>query len=541
MRRTASGVHSFGAGQGLDSSTHALYLRRRVSRPPLSRILRAGLAVLVLAAIALATALALAPAATRPQPRFVGLATKTSASTKALDVARPTGVGVGDLLLAAIDLRQATARGVGVPEGWRPIRRDRARHGRSSLTQALYYKLAGAQEPSRYQWRFSKAVPALGAIVAYRGVDAGSPIASSSGHASRNVRSIQAPGLRPRPAGVFLVGFFGHTGPGATRPPAGLRERLDRRGGGRRFHVRLEAVDSSPAGASAKGAKSATAVVKQRLAIGQLVALRPRTSAPPQQAPCSGAKAPKRYDHVVWILFENHSYDRIIGSSSAPYFNRLAGKCGLATNFTALRHPSLPNYIGLTSGSTQGVTDDGSASKHPLNVPSIFSQLPGGGSRSLQESMPSKCALGNSGRYAVKHNPEAYYTNVRGDCGHYDVPLKSPTNISARFTFVTPNLCSDMHDCSVSTGDKWLADFLPPLLASSQYRAGKTAIVVTFDEGSGANRVVTIVVAPPVHPGARVGTAYTHYSLLRTAEEMLGLGLLGKARSAPSMRGGFGL
>ena len=155
--------------------------------------------------------------------------------------------------------------------------------------------------------------------------------------------------------------------------------------------------------------------------------------------------------------------------------------------------------------------------------------------------MPSKCALGNSGRYAVKHNPEAYYTNVRGDCGHYDVPLKSPTNISARFTFVTPNLCSDMHDCSVSTGDKWLADFLPPLLASSQYRAGKTAIVVTFDEGSGANRVVTIVVAPPVHPGARVGTAYTHYSLLRTTEEMLGLGLLGKARSAPSMRGGFGL
>jgi hypothetical protein len=121
------------------------------------------------------------------------------------------------------------------------------------------------------------------------------------------------------------------------------------------------------------------------------------------------------------------------------------------------------------------------------------------------------------------------------------VPLTRPANISARFTFVTPNLCSDMHDCSVSTGDSWLAGFLPQLLASSQYRAGKTAVFVTFDEGSGDNHIVTIVVAPAVHTGARSGTAYTHYSLLRTTEEMLGLGLLGNARSATSMRAGFGL
>jgi hypothetical protein len=455
-------------------------------------------------------------------------------------VARPDGVGAGDLMLAAIELRQASGRGVSAPEGWRLIRRDRARRGHSSLAQALYSKVAGTQEPSHYQWRFASAAPALGAIVAYRGVDARSPIASSSGHASRNVNSIRAPSLRRTPAGTLLVGFFGHTGARATRPPAGLRERLDHRGGSRN-RPRLEAVDSS-AGASVRGAKSATVKGRQRLAIGQLVALRSGTTATsPRQGPCRGAKAPSRYDHVVWIVFENHSYRQIIGSSSAPYFNQLAGKCGLATNATALRHPSLPNYIGLTSGSTQGITDDGSPSKHPLNVPSIFSQLRSGGSRSLQESMPSNCALGSSGRYAVRHNPEAYYTTVRGDCANYDVPLKSPANIAARFTFVTPNLCSDMHDCSVSTGDSWLAGFLPPLLASSQYRAGKTAIIVTFDEGTGDNHIVTIVIAPPVHPRARSGTAYTHYSLLRTTEEMLGLGLLGNASSATSMRRGFGL
>jgi hypothetical protein len=467
--------------------------------------------------------------------------TASSASTKTLDVAKPAGAGAGDLLLAAIELRQASGRGVSAPDGWRLIRRDRARRRHSSLTQALYYKLAGAQEPSHYEWRFASAAPALGAIVAYRGVNAGSPIAAARGRALRNAHSIRVPSLRRTPTGALLVGFFGHSGAGATKPPAGLKKRLDRRGGSRRLPLRLEAVDSSPARARVTGAKSATAGGRPVLAIGQLIALRRAGTGPRPQVPCSGTKAPKKYDHVVWVVFENHSYNQVIGSSSAPYFNKLAGRCGLATNFTSLRHPSLPNYIGLTSGSTHGITDNGSPSKHPLNVPSIFSQLPSGGSRSLQESMPSNCALGSSGRYAVRHNPEAYYTNVRGDCTRYDVPLGSPANISARFTFVTPNLCSDMHDCSVSTGDSWLAGFLPPLLASSEYRAGKTAIFVTFDEGSGDNHVVTIVVAPPVHPGARSGTAYTHYSLLRTTEEMLGLGLLGNARSATSMRSGFGL
>jgi hypothetical protein len=245
---------------------------------------------------------------------------------------------------------------------------------------------------------------------------------------------------------------------------------------------------------------------------------------------------------VVWIVFENHAYGSIIGSSSAPYFNRLASVCGLATAYSAVTHPSLPNYIALTSGSTQGITDDGSPNQHPLDVPSIFSQLPGGGSRSLEESMPTNCDLSSSGRYVARHNPEAYYTNIRSDCNSYDVPLAATVDISARFTFVTPNLCNDMHDCSVSTGDNWLSSFLPGLLSSSQYRAGRTAIFITFDEGSGGdNRVVTLAVAPPVSPGARSGTSYTHYSLLRTTEEMLGLGLLGNAATATSMRPGFGL
>src|SRR5437764_294166 len=103
--------------------------------------------------------------------------------------------------------------------------------------------------------------------------------------------------------------------------------------------------------------------------------------------------APATYDHVIWILMENHSFNEIIGNSAAPYINQLASRCGLATNYFAVSHPSLPNYIALTSGSTQGITDDKSPSSHQLNAPSIFSQLEGSPStwRTLEEAMPSNC------------------------------------------------------------------------------------------------------------------------------------------------------
>ena len=96
---------------------------------------------------------------------------------------------------------------------------------------------------------------------------------------------------------------------------------------------------------------------------------------------------------------ENHGYGSLIGSSQAPYINQLANTYGLATNYFAVSHPSLPNYIALTSGSTQGISDNNDPSGHPLNVPSIFSQLPGGQSRSLQETMPSNCLKSDSGEY----------------------------------------------------------------------------------------------------------------------------------------------
>jgi phosphatidylinositol-3-phosphatase len=264
--------------------------------------------------------------------------------------------------------------------------------------------------------------------------------------------------------------------------------------------------------------------------------------------PCgTRSKPPARYKHVVWIVMENKGYSDIIGSPTAPYINTLAKNCGVATNFYAESSPSLPNYVAMTSGSTQGISDDDDPSSHPLAVPSIFSQLRGNW-RALEESMPSHCALSDSGLYAVRHNPATYYTNIRQQCARRDVRLTYPLNLSAQFTFVTPNVCDDMHSCpnapdpqtakQIRNGDTWLSSFLPKVFASPQYRSGSTAVFLTWDEDGG--HVPTLVIAPSTRPGTTSSATFSHYSLLRTAEQMLGIKTyLGGASSARSMRSAF--
>jgi len=258
--------------------------------------------------------------------------------------------------------------------------------------------------------------------------------------------------------------------------------------------------------------------------------------------PCSGARRPPAtFKHVVWIVMENRSYSEVIGSSGAPYINELAHECGLAANFSAESHPSLPNYVAMTSGSTQGIGDDGDPSQHRLAVPSIFSVL-GGGWRALAESMPSNCDLNGRGEYAPRHNPAVYYTNIRGRCAHRDTPLAARPDLSARFTFITPNLCHDMHDCSTSAGDTWLAGFVPKILRSHTYRAGSTVVFITWDEGSGDNHIATLVLSRYTRPGTVSSKPFNHYSLLRTTEALLGIhAKLGAAATARDMRGAFHL
>ena len=259
---------------------------------------------------------------------------------------------------------------------------------------------------------------------------------------------------------------------------------------------------------------------------------------------------PNGIQHIVWVVMENHSYEQIIGdTTNDPYINLLAQTYGSATNMHAESHPSLPNYIAMTSGSTQGITDDSGPGSHPLNVPNIFAQLPAGGSRSLEESMPSNCDKSNSGNYAVRHNPEVYYTNLGTDCTNFDVPFGSAPDLSAKFTYITPNLCHDMHSnsCAGSSnvelqGDLFLQSYVPQLLASPQYQAGNTLIIITWDEDSGANgnHIPTILIYPSIsHVSSNV--SFTHYSMLKDVEDIFGVTETGGATSATSMRSAFGL
>ncbi len=275
------------------------------------------------------------------------------------------------------------------------------------------------------------------------------------------------------------------------------------------------------------------------------------SSAPLTGAPCGTAAGGgiSGISHVVWILFENKASSSVVASASAPFLNSLAQRCGLASDDHGVAHPSLPNYIALTSGGTQGIEDDKKPSDHPLAVPSLFSQLDAAGRtwKSYEQSMPGNCRRTDAGRYAVRHNPAAYYTTLTS-CTTNDVPYEQLAQDLGRgtlpsFSFVTPDLCHDMHDCSVSTGDAWLSRELPRLLDSSAYRSGSTAVFLAWDEDdhSSGNQIPLFVVAPSVRPGTVSTTAFQHPALLDLTEQLLGLPPLPGATGGRELRHAFGL
>jgi hypothetical protein len=275
-----------------------------------------------------------------------------------------------------------------------------------------------------------------------------------------------------------------------------------------------------------------------------------------------GAKG--SYRHVVWIWMENHSYGSVIGSSSAGFENQLAGECGLATNYHNISHPSLPNYVAATSGLAIGSLGPFSSDCNPSPacsagpyVQSIFSQVPSW--KAYEESMPAPCDRANSGEYAVRHNPPPYFQAVTGNCAANDVAFSQfATDLAAgnlpAFSFVTPNLIDDAHDGSVADGDRWLRTTVGNIVSSPVYRSGSVALFVTWDEGEGGSanncatntsdvgcHVAAIVVSPGTTPGTRNATLFNHYSLLRTAEDLLGLAPIASASTATPMESAFGL
>jgi hypothetical protein len=256
--------------------------------------------------------------------------------------------------------------------------------------------------------------------------------------------------------------------------------------------------------------------------------------------------------HIAVIVMENREYGDLIGSRSAPYINSLARRYGLATGMYAITHPSLPNYLALTGGSTFGIDSD--CTDCSVGATSIVDQLGRAhlSWRAYMEGLPKPCFTGGSaGDYAKKHDPFAYYTRVTRDparCANI-VPL---TRLSSderagalpSFAWISPNLCHDMHDCSVSTGDRFLAGLVPPLLHALGPRG---LLFLTWDEGSSddgccrlasGGHIVTIVAGGGARAHARLATPTDHYSVLQTIEDLLGLRRLRRAGCActPSLQ-----
>jgi hypothetical protein len=257
------------------------------------------------------------------------------------------------------------------------------------------------------------------------------------------------------------------------------------------------------------------------------------STGPVQTTPSPPARA-ARGAHVAVILMENEEYGDIIGSHDTPYINGLAHRYALATSMYAVSHPSLPNYLGLTGGSTFGISSD--CTDCNVGATSIVDQLERAGVswKAYMEDYPGRCFTGaGAGEYARKHNPFISYTRDRRWCSQI-VPLTQLTSDERthrlpRFIWITPNLCHDMHDCSAATGDRFLAGLLPPLLRAL---GSGGLLFLTWDEGTSddgccrlasGGHIATIVAGAGAIPGGRLRTPVDHYSVLQTIEDVLGL------------------
>jgi hypothetical protein len=272
-------------------------------------------------------------------------------------------------------------------------------------------------------------------------------------------------------------------------------------------------------------------------------------SGAPAAQPAPTAATPARpaartASRVVTIVLENEELDHVIGDPAAPYLTRLARRGGLATASFGVAHPSLPNYLALTSGSTWGIASDCTDCSIP--GPTIADQLATAGLRwrAYAEALPSPCFTGaGAGRYAKRHVPFLYERRLVRDpraCGHVvgfprlDADLR--TRSLPAYALIVPDLCHDMHDCPVRTGDRFLAGLVPRVLRALGPHG---LLIVTFDEGdtgagccggSDGGRIATIVAGPDVRPGSDSARPVDQYGVLRTTEQALGLPLLGHAR-----------
>ena len=240
------------------------------------------------------------------------------------------------------------------------------------------------------------------------------------------------------------------------------------------------------------------------------------------------------------IVFENKDTQQVLGSGAAPTFDSLAERYARLEDYTAVTHPSLPNYLALVSGSTHGIRSD--CTSCLVSGRNLADSLERAHRtwKAYAEGLPRPGYTGaRSGLYAKKHMPFLYFRDiVRSSARRRRVVPLTQLDADLRrgalpdFGLIVPNLCNSMHDCPVATGDQWLGRVVPPLL-----QLPDTVVFVVFDEGSSANDVAALALGTAVRPGARWTRLTGHYGLLRTIETAWGLPFLGRSARATTITG----
>ncbi len=274
----------------------------------------------------------------------------------------------------------------------------------------------------------------------------------------------------------------------------------------------------------------------------------PTVSSPATQAPAAASGVSK----ILVIMEENHGTAEVF-PSGMPYLWRLARRYGYASDWSAITHPSLPNYLAIFSGSAFNDPPDcgpGPGCAYP--APYVFGQALALGktARSYEESMPVPCYRSDSGTYAVRHNPWAYVPGETAACRAGDVPAGTPSGGALASAvragtlpsvgLITPNLINDAHDGTLGQADAWLRQWIPVIMSGPDWRQGRLAIAIVFDEGDPGLQVPFVLIAPGLS-GAVTRQPLDHYALTRLIDQVIGAPPLRQAAGAPDLARRLGL
>ena len=246
---------------------------------------------------------------------------------------------------------------------------------------------------------------------------------------------------------------------------------------------------------------------------------------------------------ILVIMEENHSVQQAF-PGGMPYLWSLARRHAYATDWSDVAHPSLPNYLAIFAGSAFNIPQDcAPAPGCSYPGPSVFGQAlsHGDSAKAYEEAMPQPCDLGFAGAYDVNHNPWAYFPSEAASCRANDVPAGTPAHGALagdvragtlpNVGLITPNLMHDGHDGTLAQADAWLRDWMPVLMSGPDWRAGRLAIVVVFDEGETTEQVPFVLMTPRLS-GVKISQPANQYALTRLIDAVIGVPALRQAGRA---------